>query len=208
MDAILKPTKRTRDPTVFAAAPVTKPAAKKMRARYAALQQGLLDRGMPIRMVRYITQHFHSRAAIDAFVLQYQQGCHLTGRPLADRYDPKTPAPDACIPRKDGTLVCYAAHLLTHNGEIPDALLLAGARALVAHADRQHRPRPRANPTPPPKPTPQEPDDAGASFLNLGGGSSLLIDDGDLSGPDHAAVTGASIFAWDDARQAMVRTPI
>lgn len=156
MEKIPKPTQRTRNADAFAQAPVIKPAAQKTRARYTALQQSLLDRGIPIRMVRYITQHFHAKAKIDAFIELYHRGCHLTGKAFSDRYDPKDPKPDACVPRKDGTLVCLAAWLLTHEGILPDALLLAAARSLIAHADR----RPTTQPTP-------NPTYAAASFLSL-----------------------------------------
>lgn len=152
---------------MFAQAPVIKPAAQKTRARYTALQQSLLDRGIPIRMVRYITQHFHAKAKIDAFIDLYHRGCHLTGKPFSDRYDPKDPKPDACVPRKDGTLVCLPIHLLSQEGKISDGMLLATARALVNHATRRpdrHRPPPH---TPQPKQPAPEPTYAAASFLSL-----------------------------------------
>lgn len=160
-----KPAPRKRDPAAFLKAPVVKPDTQKTRARYTAIQKSLTDRQIPPRMVRYITQHFHARAKIDAFIDLYYQGCHLTGRPFSDRYDPKDPKPDACVPRKDGTLVCLAAWILTQEGALPDALLLAAARALVNHA--AHRPATPAHQPTPPKQPPPEPTYAAASLFAL-----------------------------------------
>jgi hypothetical protein len=210
-----KPKPRKRDPSVFTKAPVIKPATQKTRTHYEALQHSLRERGMPPRMVRYITQHFHAKAKITAFIELYNRGCHLTGRAFSDRYDPKDPKPDACVPRKDGTLVCLAAWILTHEGTLPDVLLLAAARALIAHADRrpatpaQPTQRPAAAPQPPAQPTP-EPTYAAASLLALESGHS------DHSQPSHptgqpepaGAGHGAGKWEWDDESAGMVFSPI
>lgn len=203
-----KATPRTRDASAFARAPVVKPAAQKTRARYTALQQSLLDRQIPPRMVRYITQHFHAKAKIDAFIELYRRGCHLTGKTFSDRYDPKDPKPDACVPRKDGTLVCLAVHILTQEGVIPDNLLLAAAHSLVAHARRA--------PTPPARPIPTaiQPKEPAYDTANIFG---LGAEDQDYSRHDSdtprqpvaaSASYGPGKWEWDEQSGTMVHTAI
>jgi hypothetical protein len=196
-----KPAPRKRDPAAFLKAPVVKPDTKKTRARYTALQKSLTDRGIPPRMVRYITQHFHARAKIDAFIDLYHQGCHLTGRPFSDRYDPKDPKPDACVPRKDGTLVCLAAWLLTHEGTLPDNLLLAAARALIAHADRRPAQRPTTpaqRPAPPPTQPTQEPQNDTASLFGMGpAGADHSSHHRDPAGQQHTARPSDVQVRWE-----------
>lgn len=208
MESTTKPTKRTRDASAFVAAPVVKPSTAKTRARYTALQQSLLDREIPPRMVRYITQHFHAKAKVDAFIDQYRLGCHLTGKAFSDRYDSKNPKPDACVPRKDGTLVCLPIHLLSQEGKISDGMLLAAARALVNHAHR--RPAP-TRPTPPPTTQPApEPTYAAASFLSLEPGHQDHSQPSDPIGQPESTSSGhvPVTWSWCDHSQAMVGTPI
>jgi hypothetical protein len=213
-----KPKPRKRDPSVFTTAPVIKPATQKTRTHYEALQHSLRERGMPPRMVRYITQHFHARAKITAFIELYNRGCHLTGRTFSDRYDPKDPKPDACVPRKDGTLVCLAAWILTHEGTLPDALLLAAARALIAHADRRPATpaKPSAQPTsttPTPQSQPQPKDNQHdtASLFGMGpAGADHRSHNSDPAGQQHPA--GPSHvpvrWEWSDESNAILASPI
>jgi hypothetical protein len=209
MENPFKPQARKRDPAAFLKAPVIKPATQKTRARYTALQQSLLDRQIPPRMVRYITQHFHARAKVDAFIELYHRGCHLTGRPFSDRYDSKDPKPDACVPRKDGTLVCLAAWILTHEGTLPDALLLAAARSLIAHADRRPAQRPAPTTTPHKQPTP-EPTYAAASFLSLEPGHQEHSQPSYSAGQPEPAITGhvPVRWEWSDDTNSMVSVAI
>lgn len=212
MEKIPKPAQRTRSAEAFAQAPVIKPAAQKTRARYTALQQSLLDRGIPIRMVRYITQHFHAKAKIDAFIELYHRGCHLTGKAFSDRYDPKDPKPDACVPRKDGTLVCLPIYLLSQEGKISDGMLLATARALVNHATR-HPPTP-ARPTPAPAPQPTsptpEPTYAAASFLSLEPGHQDHRQPSHPAGQPEPAGSGhvPVKWEWSDDTNSVLASPI
>lgn len=212
MEKIPKPAQRTRNADAFAQAPVIKPAAQKTRARYTALQQSLLDRGIPIRMVRYITQHFHAKAKIDAFIELYHRGCHLTGKTFSDRYDPKDPKPDACVPRKDGTLVCLPIYLLSQEGSIPDALLLAAARALVSHATQRpaRRPTPAPQPAQPKHPTP-EPQNDTASLFGMGPASAdHSSHHRDSAGQQHTAGPSNVRVRWEwcDDTNSMVSSPV
>jgi hypothetical protein len=222
MENPFKPTPRKRDPAAFLKAPVVKPDTQKTRARYTAIQKSLLDRQIPPRMVRYITQHFHARAKIDAFIDLYHQGCHLTGRPFSDRYDPKDPKPDACVPRKDGTLVCLPIYLLSQEGSIPDALLLAAARALVNHATRRpttqptpaQRPTHQLNqlnqPTPPKQPT-QEPQNDTAFLFGMGpAGADHSSHHSDPAGQQHPARPSdvRVRWEWSDDTNSILASPV
>ena len=212
MENPTKPQRRVRDPNKFLQAPVAKPTSEKTRRLYE-VRVAELAQQLPPRMVRYVSQRFRGRASSQEFIDRYNLGCCLTGRRFSDRHDPKNPKPDGCVVRPDGSMVTYAAHTLTQAGIIPDKLLVAAARAIVAHADRL--PPVTAQPEilyPGSRPIAQphkEPVYDTASLFGLGSASAdHSSHDSDPAGQQHAAEPGACRYEWDDAAQAVVRIAI
>jgi hypothetical protein len=209
MENPTKPQRRVRDPNKFLQAPVAKPTSEKTRRLYE-VRVAELAQQLPPRMVRYVSQRFRGRASSQEFIDRYNLGCCLTGRRFSDRHDPKNPKPDGCVVRPDGSMVTYAAHTLTQAGVIPDKLLVAAARAIVAHADR----RPTAHPPPRTQPTtqtpPQEADYARTTLFSLEPGYPDDGQPGDTLGQPEPAGHGhvPVRWEWSDSANAVVATPI